>query len=85
MAKYIASHQHEQNSSTTAKPNPATDFLSALEPNFNESKQADIIALNVVMLVAASLALGLRFWSNYLSPSHRFGYDDFFALITLVS
>lgn len=50
----------------------------------NESLQPGLIALCTVMLVLSILALGLRLWSNHIVPSHQWGWDDFFAVITLV-
>ncbi|KAI1142337.1 hypothetical protein F5Y05DRAFT_370569 [Hypoxylon sp. FL0543] len=49
----------------------------------NESLQPNMIALCTVMLTLSTLALSLRMWSNYVAPSHHWGWDDFFAAITL--
>lgn len=49
------------------------------------SKQPDLIALCTVMLTLATLAVFLRCWSVFISPTHKFGFDDFFAILTLVS
>ena len=50
----------------------------------NESVQTNLIALCAIMLALSILALGLRLWSNHIVPSHTWGWDDFFAVITLV-
>jgi hypothetical protein len=49
-----------------------------------ETQQPQLIALCTVMLVLSMSALGLRLWSNYIATNHRWGWDDFFAIITLV-
>ncbi|KAI1206599.1 uncharacterized protein F4807DRAFT_226546 [Annulohypoxylon truncatum] len=55
--------------------------LTAAEAD--ESRQPNLIALCTVMLISSTLALSLRFWSNYVAPSHHWGWDDLFAAITL--
>jgi hypothetical protein len=52
--------------------------------NEDESRQSDLIALCTIMLALAVLATIMRFWSNYVVPNHKFGYDDLFALLALV-
>ncbi|MCJ1225694.1 hypothetical protein MMC12_002343 [Toensbergia leucococca] len=47
------------------------------------SKQPELIALCTVMLLLATLAVLLRCWSISVIPAHRFGFDDFFAILTL--
>ena len=49
------------------------------------SKQANLIALCTVMLTLATLAVLLRCCSVAVSPTQRFGFDDFFAVLALVS
>ncbi|GAW22663.1 hypothetical protein ANO14919_122050 [Xylariales sp. No.14919] len=48
-----------------------------------EDMQPNLIALCVATLVFATLALSLRFWSNCVTPSYKWWWDDFFAAITL--
>ncbi|KAI3340659.1 hypothetical protein F4824DRAFT_517121 [Ustulina deusta] len=55
--------------------------LTAAE--MNETVQANLIAMCSVIISLSILALGLRFWSNYVAPSYRWWWDDFFAAITL--
>lgn len=53
--------------------------------NLEASKQPVLIALCTIMLTLATLAVLLRCWSVYVSPTHKFGLDDFFAILALVS
>lgn len=46
--------------------------------------QPGLIALCVVMLTFATVVVLLRCWTVYLSPTRKWGLDDFFALATLV-
>jgi hypothetical protein len=48
------------------------------------TRQPSLIVLNTIMLCIALVAVILRFWSNYLSPRHQFGWDDLCALLALV-
>jgi hypothetical protein len=50
----------------------------------NESQQTKIIAVVVVMTFASTLAVVLRFIARHLSAA-RYGYDDLFIIIALVS
>ncbi|OTA63675.1 hypothetical protein K449DRAFT_381413 [Hypoxylon sp. EC38] len=50
-----------------------------------ENMQPNLIAFCTVLLVLSTSALSLRLWSNYVTPSYIWGWDDFFAVITLVS
>ena len=54
---------------------------SSLEAN----DQPNLIALCTVMLILATLAVLLRCWFVFVSPAHKFGLDDFFAILALVS
>ncbi|KAI0539788.1 hypothetical protein GGR58DRAFT_463416 [Xylaria digitata] len=49
----------------------------------NESMQPNLIGLCVATVFLSTLALSLRFWSNYVTLSYRWWWDDFFAAITL--
>lgn len=51
----------------------------------SQTLQPNLIALCVIMLTLSTLALSLRMWSNYINPAHNWWWDDFFAVITLVS
>lgn len=51
----------------------------------SETLQPNLVALCVIMLTLSTLALSLRMWSNYINPAHNWWWDDFFAVITLVS
>lgn len=53
--------------------------------NLEASKQPYLVALCTIMLTLATLAVLLRCWSVYVSPTHKLGLDDFFAILTLVS
>ena len=53
--------------------------------NLEASEQPELIALCTVMLSLATLAVLLRCWFVFVSPTHLFGLDDFFAIIALVS
>ena len=53
--------------------------------NLEASKQPNLVALCTVMLTLATLAVLLRCWSVFVSPTHKFGFDDFFAILALVS
>ncbi|OTA96138.1 hypothetical protein M434DRAFT_393220 [Hypoxylon sp. CO27-5] len=49
----------------------------------NQSRQPNLIALCTILLVSSTLALSLRLWSNYVTPFYHWGWDDFFAAMTL--
>ncbi|KAF2877543.1 hypothetical protein BDV95DRAFT_590111 [Massariosphaeria phaeospora] len=49
-----------------------------------DTKQTQLVALCTIMLCLAIIAVALRFLSNHVSPKHRFGYDDVFALLALI-
>ena len=49
------------------------------------NRQPELIALCTVMLILAALAVILRCLAIFLSKTHRFGWDDIFAVVTLVS
>jgi hypothetical protein len=51
----------------------------------DETRQPGLIVLCTVMLIIACVAVFLRFWSNRISHAHKFGYDDLFAFLALVS
>ena len=60
--------------------------MSTMEArNLEASKQANVVALCTVMLTLATSAVLLRCWSVFVSPTHKFGFDDFFAILVLVS
>ena len=48
------------------------------------NQQPGLIALCVVMLTLAVVSVALRCWSIWGSRTHKFGYDDVFAILTLV-
>lgn len=50
----------------------------------NENRSADIIAANTIMLVAAYIAVGLRFMSRRLMHA-TLGADDWMMVVGLVS
>ena len=50
----------------------------------NENRGADIIAANTIMLVAAYIAIGLRFMSRRLMHA-TLGADDWMMVVGLVS
>lgn len=56
--------------------------MSSAESDGN--RQPGLIALCVLMLILAVVSVALRCWSIWGSPNHRFGYDDAFAILTLV-
>ncbi|KAF2969951.1 hypothetical protein GQX73_g3598 [Xylaria multiplex] len=58
----------------------ATNLTTA---EMNENMQPNLIAMCIAILFFSTLALSLRFWSNYVTPSYRWWWDDFFAAITL--
>lgn len=61
-------------------------IVSTMEvSNLEASKQANLIVLCTVMLTLVALAVSLRCWSVFVSPTHKFGFDDFFAILALVS
>ncbi|KAJ5356107.1 hypothetical protein N7517_010716 [Penicillium concentricum] len=47
------------------------------------NRQPGLIALCVVMLILAVVSVALRCWSIWGSRTHKFGYDDAFAILTL--
>ncbi|OQD63449.1 hypothetical protein PENPOL_c009G00213 [Penicillium polonicum] len=47
------------------------------------NQQPGLIALCVVMLTLAVVSVALRCWSIWGSRTHKFGYDDVFAILTL--
>ncbi|KGO70655.1 hypothetical protein PITC_055460 [Penicillium italicum] len=47
------------------------------------NRQPGLIALCVVMLTLAVVSVALRCWSIWCSRTHKFGYDDAFAILTL--
>ncbi|OJJ99926.1 hypothetical protein ASPACDRAFT_43563 [Aspergillus aculeatus ATCC 16872] len=47
------------------------------------NQQPGLIAFCVVMLTSAVASVALRCWSIWSSHTHRFGYDDAFAILTL--
>ena len=53
--------------------------------NTDANRQPGLIALCTVMMILAIIAVLLRSWSVYVSSKHKFGYDDLFAILTLVS
>lgn len=53
--------------------------------NLEASQQPGLITLCTVMLTLATVAVVLRCWSVHVSPTQRFGYDDFFAVAKMVS
>ena len=53
--------------------------------DLNADKQADLIALCTVMLTLATVAVFLRCWSVFVTQIHKFGFDNFFVMLTLVS
>ncbi|KAI0021211.1 hypothetical protein F4780DRAFT_292841 [Xylariomycetidae sp. FL0641] len=55
--------------------------LTAAEAN--ATLQPNLIALCTAMVVLSTLALGLRLWSNCVSPGYRWWWDDLFAAIAL--
>ena len=50
----------------------------------DESQQPGLIALCVVMLTLSVVSVCLRCYSIRVSGTHMFGYDDAFAILTLV-
>lgn len=62
----------------------AQGVCSVALPSLNDSQQAKIIAIVVVMMCASTLAVLLRLVARYLSTA-RYGYDDLFIVIALVS
>lgn len=56
--------------------------MSSAESDGN--RQPGLIALCVVMLTLAVVSVALRCWSIWGSRTHKFGYDDAFAILTLV-
>ncbi|KAJ5519097.1 hypothetical protein N7453_001519 [Penicillium expansum] len=55
--------------------------MSSAESDGN--RQPGLIALCVVMLTLAVVSVALRCWSIWGSRTHKFGYDDAFAILTL--
>ncbi|KAJ5215985.1 uncharacterized protein N7498_002392 [Penicillium cinerascens] len=55
--------------------------MSSAESEGN--RQPGLITLCVVMLILAVASVALRCWSIWGSPTHKFGYDDLFAILTL--
>ncbi|KAJ5715137.1 uncharacterized protein N7483_012318 [Penicillium malachiteum] len=47
------------------------------------SRQPGLIVCCVIMLILAVTSVALRCWSIWGSRTHRFGFDDAFAIITL--
>jgi hypothetical protein len=62
----------------------AQGLCSVALPSLNDSQQSRIIAIVVVMMFASTLAVVLRLIARYLS-SAKYGYDDLFIIIALVS
>lgn len=56
--------------------------MSSAESDGN--RQPGLIALCVSMLILAVVSVALRCWSISGSRNRRFGYDDAFAILTLV-
>lgn len=56
--------------------------MSSTESDGN--RQPGLIALCVLMLLLAVVSVALRCWSIWGSRNHKFGYDDAFAILTLV-
>lgn len=56
--------------------------MSSAESDGN--RQSGLIALCVLMLILAVVSIALRCWSIWGSPNRKFGYDDAFAILTLV-
>ena len=48
------------------------------------NKQADLIALCAIMVAATTAITLLRCWAVKINPNRRFGWDDGFAVATLV-
>ncbi|KAJ5807082.1 hypothetical protein N7474_010674 [Penicillium riverlandense] len=55
--------------------------MSSTESDGN--RQPGLITLCVVMLILAVASVALRCWSIWGSRTHKFGYDDVFAILTL--
>ena len=62
----------------------AQGICSVALPSLNDSQQPKIIAIVVVMMFASTLAVLLRLIARYLSTA-KYGYDDLFIVIALVS
>jgi hypothetical protein len=56
--------------------------MSSAESDGN--RQPGLTALCVLMLILAVVSVALRCWSIWGSNNRRFGYDDAFAILTLV-
>lgn len=56
--------------------------MSSAESDGN--RQPGLIALCVSMLILAVVSVALRCWSISGSRNRKFGYDDAFAILTLV-
>ena len=50
-----------------------------------ESRQTELLVLCTIMLALSTLFTFLRCMAVIFSKNHRFGLDDFFAIITWVS
>lgn len=50
----------------------------------SESLQPGLIAISTVFLVLSVFIVALRCWTGYVTASHKFGYDDWFAAATIV-
>lgn len=62
----------------------AQGLCSIAIPSLNDNQQGKIIAIVVVMTFASTLAVVLRLVARYLSTA-KYGYDDLFIVIALVS
>ena len=55
-------------------------MASILDPN----RGPMIVAVSAVLTILSVMALALRVWSRLISKDHRFWWDDWFALSSLV-
>ncbi|KAK8030029.1 hypothetical protein PG993_011320, partial [Apiospora rasikravindrae] len=55
--------------------------LTAAEAGDNV--QPNLLALCSIMIALPTVALSLRLWSNHITYAHRWGWDDFFAVLAL--
>ena len=62
----------------------AQGLCSIALPSLNDNQQGKIIAIVVVMTFASTLPVVLRLVARYLSTA-KYGYDDLFIVIALVS
>ena len=50
-----------------------------------EDKSPELIILCTVMLVVSTIVVAIRCLAVWAGPNHKFGWDDYFAIATIVS